>query len=265
MSITLMAAVWPLEMAPSDKLVLLALADAANDEEGHTWIPLVSKVRLNRAGRPKLNLCVKTSLAKRTVQMAIARLVDAGHITREEKSGIGVNYWVHPVTDPSPSTGAADAPVQEMPGASDSPRGAADAGEGRTSCTQTLNNHQEPSAGARASRASRPPAVPVGGTATAAAAGPWMDAVREKAEEREGELRVRGVLEGEFGPEEWLQRCGIRCARLDDQGQAFGVTIFAAPAFRGRIEAQRNRLMLLAAEALEARVSWFHVMDGRLR
>lgn len=267
MSITLMSEVWPLEMPPSDKLVLLALADAANDEEGHTWIPVVSKVRLNRAGRPKLNLCVKTSLAKRTVQMAIARLVAAGHITREENPGVGVNYWVHPCAEGLPEErGAADAPVQEMPGAADSPTGASPAGEGRTSCAQTLNNHQEPSAGApaRAERAERPPAGPSGGPAAAARHGVKLEPVREKADERERELSVRGALEAEFGATDWLHRLGIRAARLDYDGRQIGLTLFAPPAMRTPVEAARNRIAAIAAEALGARINWFHVMDGRL-
>lgn len=39
MSITLMSEVWPLDLPPTDKSVLLALADSANDQdEGKTWI-----------------------------------------------------------------------------------------------------------------------------------------------------------------------------------------------------------------------------------
>lgn len=124
MSITIMSAVWPLQMSSTDKIVLLALADAANDEEGHTWIAIRSKDKLRRDGQPKLNLLVKTSLSERAIQLSIKRLEEAGHITREERPGKGVDYWIHPARPPHDVRPAPDAPPHQMRGtpAPDAPK-----------------------------------------------------------------------------------------------------------------------------------------------
>lgn len=111
-----MAAVWPLLMSSTDKIVLLALADAANDEDAHTWIAVKSKEKLRRDGKLKLNLIVKTSLSERGIQNAITRLVEAGHISREERPGKGVDYWIHPVLTPAPAAPLSDGPPQEVRG-----------------------------------------------------------------------------------------------------------------------------------------------------
>ena len=66
---------WESEMSGNDKLVLLALADWANDD-GYCW-PSIPK------------LCFKTRASERTVQSIIKRLVDAGHVTRQERPGRG--------------------------------------------------------------------------------------------------------------------------------------------------------------------------------
>lgn len=82
MSISLMSAVWQLDLDASHKIVLLALADAANDE-GFCWPGMAS-------------LCRKASKSERTVQGAIQQLVDMGHLTRREVPGKGCTYTVHP-------------------------------------------------------------------------------------------------------------------------------------------------------------------------
>lgn len=88
MSIELMTQVWRLQLSPkSDKMVLLALADAANDD-GVTWMA----VRSRKAG--KLDLMRKCSMGDRAVQGAIKRLVDQGYLTRHENPGRGVIYVV---------------------------------------------------------------------------------------------------------------------------------------------------------------------------
>lgn len=92
MSIKLMTAVWEREdLASTHKLVLLALADWANDE-GLCW--------------PSINrLAVKASLTTRAVQKAIRALEQMGFVRREEVTGKGNRYWiaipanhVHPCT-----------------------------------------------------------------------------------------------------------------------------------------------------------------------
>jgi hypothetical protein len=83
MSVRVMTAVWALNLPANDKLVLLALADSANDE-GACWPGLAS-------------LCQKTGKCRRSLQESLRALDQAGHITRKEKPGKGMNYIVHPV------------------------------------------------------------------------------------------------------------------------------------------------------------------------
>lgn len=96
-----MSLVWALDLPDSEKIVLLALADCANDE-GHCWPGMRSLVK-------------KCSKTDRTIQTAIKALVDAGHLTRREVLGKGCNYTVHPRTDfapeaASPPKGTAQTP-----------------------------------------------------------------------------------------------------------------------------------------------------------
>lgn len=79
---------WQLDLPDSQKIVLLALADCANDE-GHCWPSMAT-------------LAKKCSKGERTVQGVIKKLVDDGHITREERLGKGCNYWIHPRRDCAP-------------------------------------------------------------------------------------------------------------------------------------------------------------------
>lgn len=88
MSVRVMSAAWAVELAASEKLVLLALADCANDE-GHCWPGLAS-------------LCRKTGRCKRSLQESLRMLDRAGHITRTENPGKGMNYIVHPVAGNAP-------------------------------------------------------------------------------------------------------------------------------------------------------------------
>lgn len=83
-----MTFVWSLELPDSEKIVLLALADCANDE-GHCWPGMRS-------------LVAKCSKSDRTIQAAIKSLCDKGHLTRREVPGKGCNYTVHPRKDFTP-------------------------------------------------------------------------------------------------------------------------------------------------------------------
>ena len=110
MSIKLMTAVWErIDLTSTQKLVLLALADWANDD-GLCW-PSIDRV------------AVKSSLKRRAVQMTIRSLEESGFLRREELVGRGNKYWVsipvqnmHPcITDTPPAhemhpTRASDAP-----------------------------------------------------------------------------------------------------------------------------------------------------------
>ena len=82
MSIKLMTAVWDREdLSSTQKLVLLSLADWANDE-GLCW-PSIERV------------AKKSSLKKRAVQLAIRSLEEMQFIRREEVIGKGNRYWIH--------------------------------------------------------------------------------------------------------------------------------------------------------------------------
>lgn len=90
MSIKIMTAVWDREdLSSTQKLVLLALADWANDD-GLCW--------------PSINrLAIKASLTSRAVQKTIRSLEDAGFIRREEVLGKGNRYWIStPLNDVHP-------------------------------------------------------------------------------------------------------------------------------------------------------------------
>jgi hypothetical protein len=97
-----MSLVWTMKLGTTDKMVLLALADCANDE-GIGWPPI---------GGEK-GLTSKTSLSERAVQKSIQSLCAAGHLTRVEKLGKGVLYTVHPRTTCAP-TPAQDAPPHDV-------------------------------------------------------------------------------------------------------------------------------------------------------
>lgn len=93
--------VWPLEMSSTDKLVLVALADAARnpddpDRPSQCWPPITGR-------NGKLGLVERTCLSDRAVQKAVKSLVSAGHITRVERPGHGVTYHIHPRTSFTPN------------------------------------------------------------------------------------------------------------------------------------------------------------------
>lgn len=92
MSVRVMTAVWSMDLPDSDKLVLLALADCANDE-GHCWPSVRS-------------LTIKCSKSERTIQGSIKRLVDEGHLIRREVPGKGCNYTVLPRSSCAPAKNA---------------------------------------------------------------------------------------------------------------------------------------------------------------
>lgn len=110
MSIKLMSQVWEAKLSFTDKFVLLALADNANDE-GACWPSIET-------------LCKKTCLSERTVHYAIKRLETGGYLSTRKRFGSSNVYCV------TPTRGAPDAPVHQMHPAPDAPRGARHAPEG---------------------------------------------------------------------------------------------------------------------------------------
>jgi hypothetical protein len=102
-SVRVMSLVWAINLPDSEKIVLLALADCANDE-GHCWPGMKS-------------LTKKCSKSERTIQGAVQSLVDKGHLTRREVFGKGCNYTVHPRSDCTPAETAPPQPATQTPAA----------------------------------------------------------------------------------------------------------------------------------------------------
>lgn len=82
MSVRIMSEAWAVDLPAGEKLVLIALADCANDE-GHCWPGIASLMR-------------KTGKGERSLQLAIKALEAGGHITRDQVVGKGCNYYIHP-------------------------------------------------------------------------------------------------------------------------------------------------------------------------
>jgi hypothetical protein len=101
MSISLMAEAWKLDLEPACKLVLLALADWANDD-GLCW-PSVNQLR------------TKCGVSERTVQAAIRKLCGAGFLSRDENPGKGVFYTVHPRKSCTPAKSAPPQNLRQTP------------------------------------------------------------------------------------------------------------------------------------------------------
>lgn len=87
-----MAAIWEIPMPPTDKLVMLALADCANDG-GDCWPSIATVAR-------------KSGVSERSVQRAIRWAQEAGLIEREEVVGKGCKYRLTPrhAVTPTPDT-----------------------------------------------------------------------------------------------------------------------------------------------------------------
>jgi hypothetical protein len=138
MSVRMMSLVWELELPDSEKLVLLALADCANDE-GHCWPGMAT-------------LAKKCSKSDRTVQLCIKMLCAKGHLTRREVPGKGCNYTVHPIVrfaaDPrSDNTPEAASPRRDCATPPKPLRDTPEAASGKPS-----KKHQEPSKSRRVRR-----------------------------------------------------------------------------------------------------------------
>jgi hypothetical protein len=82
MSVRVMSAVWAMDLPAKDKLVLLALADCANDE-GIAWPSIATLAR-------------KCGCDERTIQRNLRGSELAGIIRREEVPGRGNRYHFNP-------------------------------------------------------------------------------------------------------------------------------------------------------------------------
>lgn len=92
-----MTAVWPLQLPAFDKLVLLALADNANDE-GECYPSIAT-------------LLQKCGMSRRALIYSLQRLEQAHHVSTRKTIGLKTVYHVHPCTT---CTSAGDAPVHDV-------------------------------------------------------------------------------------------------------------------------------------------------------
>lgn len=96
-----MTLVWDAELAAGEKLVLLALADCA-DDEGHCWPSIATLVR-------------KTGQSERTVQKMLKALEEDGHISRDQRAGRGCFYTIHPRKICTPAKSAPPQKLHQTP------------------------------------------------------------------------------------------------------------------------------------------------------
>lgn len=100
-----MSAVWRMtDLSATEKIVLLALADAANDD-GVTWMAIKSR----KSG--KMDFIQKTSLSERAVQNSMKALEARGLLHRDFRDGKGTIYSVLP----DPRTTCTPAPRAQTP------------------------------------------------------------------------------------------------------------------------------------------------------
>lgn len=93
-----MTAAWGADLPASEKLVLLALADNANDE-GHCWPSATTIAR-------------KCGQGERTVRRAVQSLIAKGHLSQRQRSGTSAVYTVHPCQCGTPANAA---PLPDRP------------------------------------------------------------------------------------------------------------------------------------------------------
>ena len=134
-----MSACWPLQMSPTQKAVLISLADNANDH-GHCW-PSIEKI------------CERTCLGRTAVIDAIKQLEADNHISADRSNGRKTSYLIHP-NQSATRTGTADGPVRQTD--QTSPPDGLNQSARRT---LTVKNHKEPSL-ARSPTVPKPADVP---------------------------------------------------------------------------------------------------------
>lgn len=136
MSIKFLNHCWHLpHISPTQKLVLISLADQANDQ-GVCW-PAVA------------NIQSRTNLSRRAVQYAINALGEKGYLVIHRRGNNSNWYDLSPVFNFSASEPEPDpTPPKPAPDAIDAPQGATNALQGRKKCTlgaQKMHlNHNEP-------------------------------------------------------------------------------------------------------------------------
>jgi DNA-binding transcriptional regulator YhcF (GntR family) len=128
-SIKIMTAAWAVDLQHADKLVLLALADNANDE-GMCYPSLRT-------------VATKCGMHPRTVLRAIESLESEGHLSRDLRPGRSTVYFVHPrqrVTGDTESHVAASNQWQKVTGRAESQH------PGQKVTTPVAESHSSPRA-----------------------------------------------------------------------------------------------------------------------
>ena len=92
---------WQAPLRTAAKFVLVSLADQANDE-GYCW-PSVAK------------LALRTSMSERTVQAALAELVEAGYLARHLRTGRSTYYQLLTPAAPAPRSSGTPADAAPQP------------------------------------------------------------------------------------------------------------------------------------------------------
>ncbi len=124
-----MSACWPLKMPPTQKAVLISLADNANDD-GHCW-PSISTI------------CERTCFGRTSVIDAIKWLETEGYVTANRENGRHTTYQLYP-NQSAKRTGPDRAPVRQADPTS--PAGGRDQSVSRTGpVRQADTNRHEPS------------------------------------------------------------------------------------------------------------------------
>lgn len=125
-----MAACWPLQMPPTQKAVLISLADNANDQ-GYCWPSIAT-------------ISQRTCFGKTAVIEAIKWLEEGGYLSAERHNGRHTAYLLNLSNLSVCRTGSGNAPVREtdMTCPADGPHLSASR---TTPVRQTDTNHKEPS------------------------------------------------------------------------------------------------------------------------
>jgi len=134
MSVRVMTKAWDADLPPMEKLVLLALADCANDE-GICWPSATT-------------LAKKSGQGERTVRRCIRSLIANGHLSETQRSGTSTLFVVHPCQSGTPARAA---PLPDRP---DTPARAAPKPLG------TVNGSEAKASSPRRAAYPPPPGVP---------------------------------------------------------------------------------------------------------
>lgn len=95
--------VWDCRYSDSQKIVMLALADQANDQ-GQCW-PSISTIAR------------RCSRSERTIQATLRELEKAGDVTRYDRAGTSSMFRIHPRSDRTPEIAAPPQPLHPTPAA----------------------------------------------------------------------------------------------------------------------------------------------------